>query len=409
MSVGVERIGVYGGRAFLDVKRLAAARGLDGVRFDNLLMRRKTVSLHFEDPVSFAVNAGERALAGLSASDRATVELVIVATESGIDFGKSISTYVHHYLGLGRECRLFEIKQACYGGTAALQMAAASIQTAPGRNPRALVICTDVARPVPHTYAETSQGAAAVALLISREPTIFALEPGASGVWGYEVMDACRPSPDVETGNADLSLLTYLECLERSFEAFQRRVGPVDFQEHFDGLAFHTPFGGMVKGAHRTMMRKLKRAPPAQIEEDYVRRVQPSLAYCQDVGNIYSGAVFLALCGLIDRVASTGRRRVGVFSYGSGCCSEFYSGIVGDAAPRALAAAQIRRDLDDRRELSMPEYERLLGLNQAAMFGACELTPSTAEFADVYRDCFAGRGVLVLKQIRNYHREYVWS
>ena len=57
--VGIDAVGVYAGRAMLDVSVLAMARGLDMARFQNLLMRRKSVALPVEDPVSFAVNAGK--------------------------------------------------------------------------------------------------------------------------------------------------------------------------------------------------------------------------------------------------------------------------------------------------------------------------------------------------------------
>lgn len=59
-----------------------------------------------------------------------------------------------------------------------------------------------------------------------------------------------------------------------------------DYKETFHYLAFHTPFGGMVKGAHRTMMRKLAKAKNAEIEQDFQTRVEPGLRYCQRVGNI---------------------------------------------------------------------------------------------------------------------------
>ena len=42
---GIERIGFYGGRSFIDIADLANLRKLDPVRMANLLIRRKTV--HF--------------------------------------------------------------------------------------------------------------------------------------------------------------------------------------------------------------------------------------------------------------------------------------------------------------------------------------------------------------------------
>ena len=293
MKVGIELLNIYAGRAFLDVGDLVRARGLDEQRFQNLLLKQKTVAFNFEDPVSFAVNAARPLVDELSPEARKRIELLVIGTESGLDFGKSMSTYVHHYLQLSRECRTFELKHACYAGTAGLQMAACFVlaNTSPGAL-RPLVITTDVARPIPHTYAEPSQGAAAAALLIGDQPAVLELEPGAAGYYGYEVMDSCRPTTEIETGDADLSLLSYLDCIEHCFQEYCRRVGPVDFQTYFDYLAFHTPFGGMAKGT-APCCAQLKRLPPPQVEDDYRRRLEPSLTYCQRVGNIYSGSVFL--------------------------------------------------------------------------------------------------------------------
>src|SRR5690242_13907385 len=121
-------------------------------------------------------------------------------------------------------------------------MAVAFVRSNAAPGAKALVITTDVARPIPNTYAEPSQGAAGVAMLVGTNPVALELELGAAGYYGYEVMDSCRPSPDVETGDADLSLLSYLDCIENSFRNYQERVGGADFQDHFDYLAFHTPF-----------------------------------------------------------------------------------------------------------------------------------------------------------------------
>ncbi len=407
MNVGIERIGLYCGAASVDVAQLAEARGLNPARFANLLMRRKSLSFGFEDPVSFAVNAAQPLVDALSAAERESIALLVVATESGIDWGKSISSYVHHYLGLSRRCRMFEVKQACFGGTAALQTAVAAV--AAGQVRRALVISTDLARCVPHSYAEPAQGCAAVALLVGPDPIVLALEPGASGMHGYEVMDSCRPTPEIETGDVDLSLLSYLDCIEQSFLAYRAAVGPVDFQDHFAYLACHTPFGGMVKGAHRTMMRKFRPGPPPLIEQDFERRVRPALRFCQEVGNIYSGTVFLALAGVLVGGDFAGPRRIGLFSYGSGCCSEFYSGIASPDGARAIRALDIDHVLAARRPLTMAEYDALLESQTRSLFGQREARVELGSFEAIYRSHFAGSGRLILDGISGYQRQYRWA
>jgi len=408
MKVGIEAINCYAGRSVLDVNILAKARGLDNDRFQNLMMKEKSISMQWEDPVSFAVNAAKPIVDQLTPEEKNKIELVIVGSESGIDFGKSMSTYVHYYLGLNRNCRLFEIKQACYAGTAAMQMGINFVLSGVSKGAKALIITSDVARPLPNTYAEPSQGAAAMAMLIGDNPKILTVEPGANGYFGYEVMDTCRPTPDLELGDPDLSLLSYLDCCEGAFKEYQKRVGEVDYQDYFQFLAFHTPFGAMVKGAHRTMMRKIKKVPPPIIDADFEKRVMPGLLYCQRVGNIYGGTIFLALCSLIDRASfsDSAQKRIGLFSYGSGCSSEFYSGHISMESQQQLAKMKIKEKLDERYQLNMDEYEKLITLNRKQMFGMQDFNIDFSQFKNIFESHYQGKDLLVLKAIKGYHREY---
>jgi polyketide biosynthesis 3-hydroxy-3-methylglutaryl-CoA synthase-like enzyme PksG len=418
IPVGIEAMNVYGGSASLDVMALAKHRKLDMLRFENLLMKEKTVALPHEDPITFGVNAALPLIEALSQAERDRIELLITCTESGIDFGKSISTYIHHHLGLNRNCRLFEIKQACYSGTAGLQMAIGFILSQASPGAKALVVATDISRFVvveggaaiteDWSFAEPSAGAGAVALLVSEEPHIYQVDVGANGYYGYEVMDTCRPVPDSEAGNSDLSLMSYLDCCEQAYLEYARRVAGADFRSSFNYLAFHTPFGGMVKGAHRTMMRKLAQARPAAAEVDFNERVAPGLTYCQRVANIMGATVFLALASTIVHGDFATPKRIGCFSYGSGCCSEFYSGVVSAEGQRRLAAMRIGQRLDERYSLDLREYDQLLRGNAIVKFGTRNLKLDQSQFSKA-RAVHSDRRRLVLTEIREFHRLYEWS
>ncbi len=410
MQVGIESLNIYGGRTFLDIRQLFAARGLDQARFDNLMMEKKAVGLPCEDPVTNGVNAAKPIIDRLTPEEKKRIEMVIVSTESGLDFGKSMSTYIHAHLGLGRNCRLFEVKQACYGGTAAFQMAANYVASGVSPGGKVLVVATDTARAAAkNTYAEPSQAVGSVAMLVSDKPEILELDFGANGLYGYEVMDTCRPEAHLELGDPDLSLLSYLDCLENAYAAYAERVTEVDFQDSFTYLAFHTPFAGMVKGAHRMMMRKLKQAPPKVSDADFDQRVSPSLKHCVRIGNIYSATLYLALASLVDHGDFSQPRRIGLFSYGSGCSSEFYSGIVTAQSQQKLRSFGIARALDDRHELTMPQYEGLIDQNMEWIFGIRDKEVDHAPYQDIYDRYVSGRGLLTLKRVKNYHREYAWS
>lgn len=409
LESGIEAINVYGGPAYVDIRTLFQARGLDIERFDNLMMEKKSVGLPCDDPVTNGVNAARPIIDQMSDGKKDQIEMLITASESGLDFGKSLSTYIHQYLGLSRNCRLFEIKQACYGGTAALQTANHFIRSGISPGAKGLVIATDEVRAMArNTYAEPSQATGAAAMLISDQPEILEIDPGAYGCCSYEVMDTCRPMPDVETGDPDLSLLSYLDCLEGSYEMYAEKVSGADFRDTFDFLAFHTPFAGMVKGAHRKMMRR-KGLEPELIEADFQKRVAPSLSYCVQVGNTYSASLYFGLCSLIDCGKLWDFSRVGLFSYGSGCSSEFYSGIVTPISQKRLAQMRIKEHLASRFELTMDQYDLILDLNGRWPFGIREAKVDLSEFSDIYAASLEGRGLLVLKQIKDYHREYGWS
>ncbi|HYI08883.1 MAG TPA: hydroxymethylglutaryl-CoA synthase family protein [Thermoanaerobaculia bacterium] len=413
-AVGIEAINAFAGNAYINVGNLAVHRKLEPTRFTNLLMKEKTVVLPYEDPITYGVNAARPLIEAMSPEERDRIEMVITCTESAFDFGKSMSTYFHKLLGLNRNCRLFELKNACYSGVAGLQMAVNFVlsETSPGA--KVLVIATDITRFLTveggeglsddWSFFEPSAGAGAVAMLVSDTPTIFQIDVGASGYYGYEVMDTCRPVPDSEAGDADLSLLSYLDCCEGAFNEYKKRVDGADFATTFAYLAMHTPFGGMVKGAHRDMMRKQVRAAPKEIEADFERRVMPGLLYCQRVGNIMGATTLLALLSTIAHGDFDNPQRIGCFSYGSGCCSEFFSGVVTKEGQKRVRALRLEEQFDKRYELSMKEYDRLLSSSNAVKFGTRNVVLDTDFVPEARRA--QGKETLFLTEIREFQRQY---
>jgi polyketide biosynthesis 3-hydroxy-3-methylglutaryl-CoA synthase-like enzyme PksG len=413
-TVGIEAINVFAGSAYVNVETLARHRGLDMTRFTNLLMKEKTVPLPYEDPITFGVNAARPLIEAMTPEDKNRIEMVITCTESAFDFGKSMSTYFHKLLGLNRNCRLFELKNACYSGAAGFQMAVHFVLSQASPGAKVLVIATDLSRFMmaeggealtdDWSFAEPSSGAGAVAMIVSDTPHVFQVDIGANGYYGYEVMDTCRPVPDREAGDADLSLLSYLDCCEHAYREYQNRVPDADFARTFSYLAMHTPFGGMIKGAHRDMMRKMVKAAPADIEADFQRRVMPGLTYCQRVGNIMGATTMLSLVSTIDHGDFRTPQRIGCFSYGSGCCSEFFSGIATESAQTRVRARRLAQQLDQRYELSMDEYEHLLVSSHAVKFGTRNVVLDTSVIPQARRA--QGEDTLFLTAISEFQRHY---
>ncbi|WP_059006297.1 hydroxymethylglutaryl-CoA synthase family protein [Streptomyces specialis] len=407
---GIEAINVYCGLARLPVPALFAGRGLDPARLDHLMMTERSVGLPCEDPVSNAVNAARPVVDALSPEERDSIELLVTSSESGIDYSKSIASYVHAYLGLGRNCRVMEVKQACYAATGVLQLAAGYLASGVSPGARALVIATDVSMADARAgYAEPATGHGAAALLIGPDARVLELDPGAFGLYSYETLDSARPEPDRDIADVDASLFAYLDCLSRSFADYRSRVADADWHTTFTRLALHTPFAGLVKAGHRKLTRELTGAGPDAVAADFAERVAPSLHYPSRVGNLCSGSVYLALCSLIDHLPpGAPPQRIGLFSYGSGCASEFFSGLVGEGARQALAPARIGERLAARVPIGFDEYTDLLAGNSRCLLPVADRDIDLAPY-ERFLTADPGRGrLLVHRGTKNYHRTYEW-
>lgn len=126
----------------------------------------------------------------MTESDKHDIDMVIFGTETGIDNSKSAAIYVQSLLGISSRARSFEIKQACYGGTAGVQMAADHIAMHP--ESKVLVLAADIARYGIGTPGEVTQGGGAIAMLLSANPSILALD-NQSTFHSENIMDFWRP------------------------------------------------------------------------------------------------------------------------------------------------------------------------------------------------------------------------
>ena len=73
-----------------------------------------------QDIVSMGANAAKDII---TEEDRKNIGMVIVATESAIDNAKAAAVQIHHLLGIQPFARCFEMKEACYAATPAIQLA----------------------------------------------------------------------------------------------------------------------------------------------------------------------------------------------------------------------------------------------------------------------------------------------
>src|SRR5439155_1470456 len=124
-------------------------------------------------------------------------------------------------------------------------------------------------------------------------------------------------------------------------------------------LLYHTPFPKMAMKAHRRLLEIDGRA----VAEDaaaasYRTQAAPGLAAVARVGNTYTASLYLCLASLLEAEGrALAGERLGLFSYGSGCCAEFFTGSVPEGV-EAVADAGVAALLAGRTFIDVPAYER---------------------------------------------------
>lgn len=249
------------------------------------------------------------------------IRTVVLATESSIDQAKSAAVYVHSLLGLPSACRAVELKQACYGATAALQFALGLVRRDPAQ--QVLVIASDVSKYELDSPGEATQGAAAVAMLIGADPALVHIEEP-SGLFTADVMDFWRPNyRQTALVDGHESINAYLQAVEGTWKDYTEQGGRA--LEEFAAFVYHQPFTKMAHKAHRHLLDFCGHdADKAAV----TRALGATTAYNNVIGNSYTASMYLGLAALLDDTEDLTGRAVGFLSYGSGSVAEFFAGRV---------------------------------------------------------------------------------
>ncbi|GAA0410852.1 hydroxymethylglutaryl-CoA synthase [Streptomyces luteireticuli] len=280
------------------------------------------------------------------------IRTVVFATESSIDQAKSAGVYVHSLLGLPSAARVVELKQACYGATAALQFAIGLVHRDPGH--RVLVIASDVSKYDLDSPGEATQGAAAVAMLIGADPALVRIE-GPSGLFTADVMDFWRPNyRDTALVDGQDSINAYLQAAQGAWKDYTEQGGRA--LEEFSAFCYHQPFTKMAYKAHRHLLNYCGH----EVDEATVaRHIGQTTAYNSVVGNSYTASVYLALAALLDRADDMTGQAIGFLSYGSGSVAEFFGGTVVPGYREHLRTAAHREAIERRKPVDYARYRAL--------------------------------------------------
>lgn len=365
MKVGIDALSFYSSNYFLDLADLAKERNIDIAKFyAGLGQRKMAVAPPNEDVVTLAAHAAEKLLQDI---DRNSIETILFATESGIDFSKSAGIYLHHLLNLPMRCRVVELKQACYSATAGLQLGMALLQQNPTK--KILLVASDIARYAMNSAGESSQGSGAMAMLLSANPRLLEILPEA-GFATKDAMDFWRPNYcSVPFVDGRYSCDLYMHLCEETWKQYSE-LSQRNFSAH-QHFCYHTPVPKLVEKTHRRLV--LHNLPNGITAEEFDSQVGLALIYSREVGNCYTASLYLGILSLLENSSvDLSNRLLGLYSYGSGCSGEFFAARVVPNYQQTLPKEKLRHFLNLRQQLSYQEYEN---------FGNFKLPTDTGNFS----------------------------
>lgn len=350
MKIGIDKIGFATARYVLNMDDLAESHNVDPDKYSKgLLLNNLSITPINDDIVTLGASAAESIL---SEEDKKTIDMIIVATESSVDQSKAASTYIHSLLGIQPFARSIEMKEACYGATAALDYARLHVQKHP--ESKVLVIASDVARYGVNTPGEPTQGAGSIAMLISKKPRILLLNDN-SVAQTRDIMDFWRPNYSTTPYvNGIYSTKQYLDMLKTTWAEFQKRFNTS--LADFSAFCFHLPFPKLaLKGFNKVMDKNL----PEDFKEKLKENFESTILYSKEVGNIYTGSLYLGLLSLLENSKNlVAGDKIALFSYGSGAVAEIFSATLVDGFKDMLQTNRLET-LKNRIRLSVEDYEKL--------------------------------------------------
>jgi hydroxymethylglutaryl-CoA synthase len=413
--VGIEGLYVYSPEYYVDNAELAIARGKDPKHFtEGVGIKTFGVPPPNEDQASMAATAAHRLIEAYGISPK-EIFRIDTPTESGLDASRPLVSDVIGMLeqvyGNGSFSHVlgYEQKFACVSGMERFLDTAAWFAAGWNTSKYALIVATDVARYDLDSKEEPTQGAAAAAMLVGREPKMLEIIPGAFGsALRHEKMDFKKPGGRtvalVDGARSYASYLSEMKMAWLNFSAAAEksgftRKGDKATLDYIDRAVYHNPHKKMVISAYASLLMHEWRGLPRWkgvvsaigeepsrtgrddltyymsdeyqayrrkfmnsnfFVEDFDRRVGSSVVAPELVGNSYSVSVFVGLDSVFenDKEDLAGKKVV-LCGYGSGSHAVIQANLIPDGYKANARKLDFMARLGSRRKLSVGDYERI--------------------------------------------------
>ncbi len=415
MKTGIDALSFDVAKLHLPIKTLAEARKIEPEKLEKGLgLLKMTLTDAHQDSVVLAANALTKLITdhNLNLNE---IARIYVGTESAIDNAKPIGSFLLDLMeqkfgeNTLAECDVVDFTFACIGGVDAMQNCLDFIRLNPDK--KAIVVTTDIAKYDLNSTGEYTQGAGAMAMLITTNPRIIAFENNwATNTKG--VFDFFKPhrtiSKEAITGNTNneawfenleaeieihkdqpvfdgqYSNQCYMDRTRNAYFSFKKlKKTSETLYQSWNSIIMHLPYSfqgrrmlseiyaldsqnSIISGNETPAeyQNKLKETSKTAEYKTFVdEKLMPAELASSLIGNLYTGSIFMGFLSTLSLFYNTNKEitgnTFGFLAYGSGSKSKVFEGIIQDQWKEALANVKLFETLDQSFEINFETYEKL--------------------------------------------------
>ena len=415
MNFGIDAIAFDVAKIHLPINTLAKARNIEPEKLEKGLgLLKMTLPDVHQDTVVFGANALTKLILN-SNVNLEDIARIYVGTESAIDSSKPIASFLVSLMeqkfgeNTLSECDVVDFTFACIGGVDAMQNCIDFVRLNPTK--KVIVVTTDIAKYDLNSTGEYTQGAGAVALLITSNPRIIAFDTNwATSTKG--VFDFFKPyrtlSKEAITGNSNnenwfnnleaeieihkdqpvfegqYSNQCYMDRTRNAYFSFKKITNsPTSVYNSWKSIIMHLPYSfqgrrmlseiyaldhenQIISGNEEASeyQNKLKEISKSEEYRNFVTdKLQPAEIASSLIGNLYTGSIFMGflstLAHFYDTKDDVANEKFGFLAYGSGSKSKVFEGTIQPNWSAAVANINLFETLEQSFEIGFESYEKL--------------------------------------------------
>ncbi|MGV1019123.1 hydroxymethylglutaryl-CoA synthase family protein [Empedobacter falsenii] len=408
MKYGIEAASIYVPHIYLPIKDLAIQRNIDPDKLEiGLGLKKMSVLDVHEDTATIAANALLKLITDFDINPT-EIGRIYLGTESALDGAKPTATYavqlVESVLAKQfgerpfRHTDVVDMTFACVGGVDAMHNSIDYVRVNPAK--KAIVIAADYAKYGLESTGEYTQGAGAVAMLISNQPDLIAFDNN----WGIgmeSVFDFFKPHQSTSdtavlnalgTTKSEIEIFSDEPVFEGQYsnECYKNRVREAYFNfkekskvegklyENWRYIAFHLPYAFQGKrmfsdvfaleNGQNNSNDNLKIVSKSDEYKALIKeKVEPTQRASSEIGNMYTASVFTAFLSALQVSADSNEelngKTVGFIAYGSGSKSKVFQGQIGEGWKNVMNKMDLFTYLNKREAISFEQYQDLHNKN----------------------------------------------